>query len=172
MPDSTRRTWIYVLADIGAIYWILCERIAAFAAERKRSVDQLQVGDVLLLYATGKVATAKGQLFGSCVVEGPQRVSQAPFRVDAREFPLEYRIELARLAPLGEGIMLREVVPRLRAFEVGKQPNSWTAVLRRPLVALDSDDAQLLRHALYAQASPATDALVATYAPPASRAPD
>lgn len=61
--------------------------------------------------------------------------------VAGRSFELTCDLEILSLAPLRTGLELAPLVPRLRVFP---RPQSWTAIMRRPLLALPSPDAELI----------------------------
>lgn len=66
-----------------------------------------------------------------------------------RDFPCGCDLRIDSLAPWGGGVELRLLVERLAAFPDAR---SWSARLRRPLLNLPEQDADLLRSALAAVA--------------------
>ncbi len=65
-----------------------------------------------------------------------------------REFARGCRIELLDLLPHGSGVELAPLAPDLHALT-----SNWAPKLRRPLVALDGHDANVLKAALVSAGS-------------------
>ena len=91
-------------------------------------------------------------MIGTAKVASAVTMAAEPVRVAGRDFDLLCDIDLRSLAPRGQGVVVADLVERLEVFP---DPASWSAWLRRPLLALPPADARLLIAELQQVARPA-----------------
>lgn len=117
----------------------------AFTAARAVDGAQLAVGDRLFLYTSrgcfGNPGRDKGRVIGEAEVLSPLRRRPKPVTIAGRDFTHDCRIAVKSLAPYGTGVDLSALVPQLHAFP---DPRSWSARMRRPLLQLPDEDAELI----------------------------
>ena len=140
---------LLILGDRDALRWVLRNERMAFEVHRRNDVSRLAVGDTLLIYTTRgcfhNPTRDRGRVIGRAVVTSPVEPLEDSVVVMDREFKLGCTFELVALAPRPEGVVLADLVPRLRAF-----PNkrAWSARMRRPLLTLPPQDAALIEREL------------------------
>lgn len=141
--------YLLILGDRSALSWVLRNERMAFASHRRNDVSGLGVGDTLFIYTTRgcfhNPTRDRGRVIGRAAVSSPVEPLEKSTVVMDREFTLGCTFELVALAPRPEGVVLADLVPRLRAF-----PNkrAWSARMRRPLLALPTQDAALIEREL------------------------
>jgi hypothetical protein len=121
----------------------------AFPGIRRRDVASLRPGDALLLYTTRgcfhNPTRDRGRVIGEAEVVSKPVELDDPVELGGRKFSVGCRLRIIALTELREGIELAPLVPRLTSFP---DDESWTVHMRRPLLALASADAALLRRRL------------------------
>jgi hypothetical protein len=162
LPESA--SYLLVISDRNALAWVVREQRMAFPALRRREVTRLRPGDALLLYTTRgcfhNPTRDRGRLIGIATATSAVTDLDPAIQVAGREFPLGCDLQIERLAPLRGGVELAPLVSRLRVFP---DPASWSARLRRPLLALPAGDARLLRRQIEGVAGAASE-VAADYA--------
>lgn len=120
----------------------------------------LHPGTDLLIYTTrgcfNNPRRDRGRVMGLARVTSPVAVADPPIEINGRPFAVACDIELRWLAPNGCGLDLAELVDQLQVFP---DKRSWSAWLRRPLLALPDEDAALLVDGLRHVAGPPSDAI-------------
>lgn len=153
-------SYLLVLSDREAIWWVLSRCRMAFPDGRAREASALEVGDRLMLYSTRGAwhnpTRDRGRVIGEATVSSPVARLDPPVHVAGRDFGMGCDLTIEGVAPYPSGVDLREIVPRLHAFP---DPATWSTRLRRPLVPLDGHDARLLTSRLRRLLVPATEAL-------------
>lgn len=121
----------------------------AFAPNRRREAEALEVGDRLLLYTTRgcfrNPTRDRGRVMGLATVSTPVVSLRVPVAFGDREFPYGCELKIEHLAPFGQGVVIADLVEDLQLFP---NPAAWSAVLRRSLIRLKPSDAKLLRRRL------------------------
>jgi hypothetical protein len=164
--------YLLVIGERAALAWILSEERMAFPARRMREAQGLAPGDHLLLYTTRgcfhNPNRDRGRVIGSARVGDVVRDLDDPIVFSGRRFPVGCPIRLESLVPLGHGVELAPLVPRLDAF-----PNSatWSVRMRRTLVGLSARDITLLLDELRSRLAPGLDAQAAYLAAAKKRRP-
>ena len=152
--------WLLVIGDKEALGWVLAERRMAFQQHRREQARRLQEGDSLLLYTTRgcfrNPTRDRGLVIAKAKVASPVEVLDDPVEIAGRRFELGCEIAFDSLTPRGAGVVLAELVAELDAFP---DPASWSARMRRPLVALPSEDHELITARLTPQLRPAGKAI-------------
>lgn len=140
---------LVLISDRDALAWVLSNARMAFASNRRRAAEALRVGDNLLLYTTRgcfhNPTRDRGRVIGAATVGSLVVQLQEPVVFGDREFAYGCDLLIEHLAPFGEGVVMAELVDELRLFP---KPAAWSAVLRRSLVPLERQDAELLRRRL------------------------
>jgi hypothetical protein len=153
-------SYLVVLGEGEAIAWVLREQRMAFPEKPRREVGALKVGDELFIYTTRGAwhnpTRDQGRIVGRAVVVSSVTKFQVPFSIAGRSFPSGCGLDVQQLAPYPQGVELRKLVTRLDAFP---EFRTWSARLRRPLVALSDHDAELIRIELAPLGRPRDEAL-------------
>lgn len=149
------RSFLVVISHREPLGWVLTEQRMAFPAHRRREVTAAEPGDRLLLYATrgafGSPTRDRGRVLADARLASSIVPLKEPVRFGDREFGLGCSIELRILAPVREGIDLAPLVPAMSSFPNKK---GWAMYLRRPLVPLSDEDAEMLSRQLGPVAGP------------------
>jgi hypothetical protein len=144
-----RATYLLIIGDREALAWVLTGEQMAFPPTRASAARQLRIGDRLLIYTTRgcfhNPGRDRGRVIGTAAVESPVEQLDRPVVIAGREFTTGCSLIIESLAPLGRGIELAPLVPDLDVFP---EPNSWSAYMRRPLLALTPQDARLIERKL------------------------
>ena len=138
-----------VIGEREALAWVLRESRTAFPSTRRAEVDRLARNDQLFLVTTRGCFHNPGRdrtrVIGRAVVTTDVVELRPPIELAGRTFSRGCSLKITSLAPYLTGVDLADLVPRLDAFP---DKTHWSTRLRRPLVALSTDDAGLLRDAL------------------------
>jgi hypothetical protein len=153
-------SYLLPIADREPLAWILDEERTAFPSHRAREAEQLEPGDALFLYTTRACfhnpGRDRGRIVGIATVTGRSSALRTPIRFGGKEYPIGVRFRIERLAPRSEGVELSPLVERLSSFP---DPRAWSARMRRALVPITDEDAELLSRELVRVARPYTEAL-------------
>jgi hypothetical protein len=145
--SNVRPYYLTVLGTRRGLAYVLREEKMAFPATRPIS---LSVGDRLLLYTVrgifGDPGRERGRVVASAEVASPVVPLEPRLRLAGQEYISACDLRITGLAPLGAGVVLAELVDKLRIF----QPNTtaWSARLRRTLLMLPEEDAELIMELL------------------------
>jgi hypothetical protein len=139
-------SYLLILGDREAIAWVLREEQMAFPTRSRREVDRLLPGDELFIYTTRGAyrnpTRDRGRVIGVAQVTSPVIRLNKPVEFSGRSYPRGCSIAVESLAPWGTGVELQPLVAKLSAFP---DPQTWNMQLRRPLLRLQSDDAEQIR---------------------------
>ncbi|GHE94389.1 hypothetical protein E5082_22035 [Streptomyces griseoluteus] len=142
MPSSH----LLIIGDRAALSWVVTEQRMAFPAGRSKAARTLDEGDEIFLYTTRgcfrNPTRDLGRVIGRATLAGPVRALDEPVVFGERAFPEGCRLKVSGLAPFREGLVLRDLVPRLSVF-----PDSatWSVRMRRAWLTLPPVDADLVR---------------------------
>jgi hypothetical protein len=154
------RTYLLPIADREPLAWILAEQRTAFPPWRAREAQALQHGDRLLLYTTRgcfhNPTRDRGKVIGLASVTAPASTLRKPVRFGDREYTVGVPFAIECLAPFRQGVELAPLVPQLSSFP---NPRAWSGRMRRALVPVTVDDANLLVGELKQIAGPYPEAL-------------
>jgi hypothetical protein len=144
MPSTS----LLVIGHREGLSWILGSERMAFARSGT-AARSLACDDKLFLYTTRACflnpSRNVSRVIGHATVTSTVSALSSPVNIAGRTFPHGCTIKVDSLAPLGEGVPLRNLVDKLDAFS--KNPQSWSLWLRRTLLPLSSHDASLIaRH--------------------------
>ncbi|MEY9815518.1 hypothetical protein RKD21_005775 [Streptomyces albogriseolus] len=119
----------------------------AFPPGRAKSARALEEGDeVFPLYTTrGRFRNPTrdlGRVIARAQVASPVRALEEPVVFGDRSFAEGCRLDVSGLAPFREGLVLRDLVPRLPVFP---DPATWSVRMRRASLELPPADANLAR---------------------------
>src|SRR5690606_15125050 len=105
----------------------------------------LEEGDEIFLYTTRgcfrNPTRDLGRVIGRATVASPVRLLEKPVVFGERAFTEGCRLRLSGLARFREGLVLRDLVPRLSVFP---DPATWSVRMRRASLTLPSKDADLV----------------------------
>lgn len=142
-------THLVIIGDREALSWVLTEQRMAFPAGRSRAARALSEGDEIMIYTTRgcfkNPIRDLGRVIALGRIAGPVTVLEEPIVFGERRFPEGCPLRIQALAPLREGVVLRDFVPSLAVFP---DAASWSVRLRRAALPLPADDAALLRREL------------------------
>jgi hypothetical protein len=148
VPSRRDRTaYLLILADAEGLAWVLRNEQMAFTEKRVHLAEAIEEGDELLLYATrgcfGNPTRDRGRVIalGRALSALRRRHSE----IGGRTFDFVQDLTLNGACARGEGVELATRVAKMWSFPDAK---TWSAHLRKPLLHLDSRDAQGLRRAL------------------------
>jgi hypothetical protein len=138
-------THLVIISDRAALSWVVTEQRMAFPAGRSKLARELEPGDQVLLYTTrgcfGNPTRDLGRVVGQATVASAAQVLTEPVRFGERSFTEGFGLNFQGLAPFREGVVLRDLVPRLAVFP---DPATWSVRMRRTALALPPADAELL----------------------------
>lgn len=149
------RAYLLPIADREALSWIVAEQRTPFPPRRAREAQELQPGDRLLLYTTRgcfrNPTRDRGRIIGLATVAAPASELRRPVRFGGREYTLGLLFRIEPLAEFRQGVELAPLVPRLSTFP---NPRAWSGRMRRALVPVTVEDADLLVRELEQLAGP------------------
>lgn len=158
MSDTS--TFLLVLADREAIWWVVSNGKMAFPSRRERDASMLGVNDRLLMYSTRGAwrnpTRDRGRVFGLARVASRPETLDSVVMVGERAFASGCALHIDGLSPYPHGVDFGSLVPLLHAFP---KKHGWAGYLRRPLVALDEHDYSLIKGALEPLLSASSDVL-------------
>jgi hypothetical protein len=153
-----------VIGERAALAWFPSEQRMAFPPNREAEAMALQPDDVLLLYTTrGRFHNPtrdRGRVIGEARIASRVERLAEPVRFDSREYTTGCALTLERLVPLGTGVGLASLVPRLAAFP---DPASWSVRMRGARAPRREGDLALIRKDLDRVARVHWRTAVATY---------
>jgi hypothetical protein len=143
-------TYLLVLGEREAIWWVLTESRMAFQAHRAaQAARQLEPGVQLLLYVTRGAfhnpTRDRGQVIGEAIVASPLTSLDDALSMAGRKFTVACDLDIRAIAPRSEGVDLAALVDQLESFPV---KHAWSARMRQPLVAFTDSDSQEVRRRL------------------------
>ncbi|MGX4688707.1 hypothetical protein [Streptomyces sp. JNUCC 63] len=142
MPSSH----LLIIGDRAALSWVVAEQRMAFPAGRAKAAHALEEGDEIFLYTTRgcfrNPTRDLGRLVGRATIASPVRALDEPVVFGERVFPEGCRLDVSGLARFREGLVLRDLVPRLAVFP---DPATWSVRMRRASLTLPAADADLVR---------------------------
>lgn len=158
-------SYLVVLGERDAIWWVLYEQRMAFPAGRRAEVARLAPGDRLFLYATRKAwhnpTRHRGRVIGTATAATAVYRLDQPIEIAERVFHSVCELRVEGVVPYPGGLELQPLVERLDAFP---KPHAWSIYLRRPLVRLSDADCAILDQGLTPMLAPPDQALP-TYPP-------
>lgn len=139
-------THLLIIGDRAALSWVVTEQRMAFPAGRSKVARALEEGDEVLLYATRgcfrNPARDLGLVIDRALVASPVRVLDEAVVCGERTFTEGCCLEVSGLAGFREGLVLRDLVPRLSVFP---DPVTWSVRLRRASLTLPQGGTDLVR---------------------------
>ncbi|WCH91222.1 hypothetical protein POD33_03335 [Streptomyces moderatus] len=139
-------THLLIISDRSALSWVVTAQRMAFPAGRSKAARALEEGDEIFLYTTRgcfrNPTRDLGRVIGRARVAGPVGVMEDPVVFGERTFTEGCRLEVSGLARFREGLVLRDLVPRLSVFP---DPATWSVRMRRASLTLPPGDADLVR---------------------------
>jgi hypothetical protein len=142
MPSSH----LLIIGDRAALSWVVTEQRMAFPAGRSKAARALEEGDEIFVYTTRgcfrNPTRDLGRVVARARVAGAVRALEEPVVFGERSFTEGCRLELSGLARFREGLVLRDLVPRLSVFP---DPATWSVRMRRASLTLPPGDAELVR---------------------------
>ncbi|SFD72855.1 hypothetical protein [Streptomyces aidingensis] len=165
--DREAATHLLIISARKPLAWVLENQRMAFPSGRRRRAAGPAQGDEVLLYTTrgcfGNPTRDLGRVMGLATVTSEVRPLDEPVLFGERRFAEGCTLHIDGLAPLRKGVILRDLVDRLKVFP---KPDHWSVYLRRASLRLPGSDAALVKRELRPLLKP-YGAVVAQYAVPA-----
>ncbi|SPF04354.1 hypothetical protein [Streptomyces sp. MA5143a] len=137
---------LLIIGDRAALSWVITEQRMAFPAGRARTARTLGQGDEVFLYSTRgcfrNPTRDLGRVIGRAAIASPVHVLDEPVVFSGRSYSEGCSMKVSGLAPFREGLVLRDLVPRLSVFP---DPATWSVRMRRASLTLPPEDAELVR---------------------------
>ena len=154
-------TYLLVLGERKAIYWVLSKSRTAFPEGRARQVSALREGDSMLLYSTRGAwhnpTRDRGRIIGEARVSSEVRSLRQPVEIAGRSFYSGCSLDIESVAPYGQGVDLASLVPKLTMFP---RKETWSVRLRNSIVLVPPADLALIRERMLSvQMTPVQSAL-------------
>jgi hypothetical protein len=138
-------SYLVILGERDAIWWVLHEQRMAFPATPRAEVAALAAGDRLFLYATRGAwhnpTRDRGRVIGTATARTAARTFDVPMEIAGRTFHSGCDLRIESLVPYPGGLELQPLVAQLEAFP---RPHAWSIYLRRALLRLPESDRDLL----------------------------
>ena len=143
MPESPR-PFLLILGDAGALAYVLRERRMALTPKRR---IPLTPGDIVFLYTTrgifGNPGAGRGLIIGRAEIISDVVKFERRLGIDDRAYRSGCDLAITGLAPLGEGVELRQIVDELETFH--PHPKRWAFRIYSSLVQLSPKDASVIQ---------------------------
>ncbi|MBL3669716.1 hypothetical protein JL475_27790 [Streptomyces sp. M2CJ-2] len=137
---------LLIIGDRAALRWVATQQRMAFPSGRAKAARTLEEGDEIFLYTTRgcfrNPTRDLGRVIARASVTTPVRALDEPLVFGDRSFTEGCRLEVSGLAPFRDGLVLRDLVPRLSVFP---DPATWSVRMRRASLELPPGDADLVR---------------------------
>jgi hypothetical protein len=137
---------LLIIGDRAALSWVVTEQRMAFPVGRSRAAQALEEGDEVFVYTTRGCfrdpTRDLGRVVGRARIISSVRALDEPVVFGERSFTEGCRLEVSGLARFREGLVLRDLVPRLTVFP---DPATWSVRMRRAWLTLPQGDADLVR---------------------------
>jgi hypothetical protein len=139
--------FLIILGNLQGLAYVLREERMAFSPKRRVRLDS---GDHVFLYTTrglfGNPKRDRSRIIGVAEVISAIKVFDSELYIDGRIYISGCKLKLKGLAPLGEGLVMNEIVESLDMFK--PDPQTWSIRLRRSLVPLGKHDSKIISDAL------------------------
>ncbi|MFE1750125.1 hypothetical protein ACFW88_06190 [Streptomyces anandii] len=137
---------LLIIGDRAALSWVVTEQRMAFPTGRAKAAHALGEGDEVFVYTTRgcfrNPTRDLGRVIGRATLVSPVRVLDEPVVFNERSYFEGCRLKVSGLAPFREGLVLRDLVPRLSVFP---DPATWSVRMRRASLTLPPADAEVVR---------------------------
>jgi hypothetical protein len=142
MPESPR-PFLLILGDADALSYVLRERRMALTPKRRIPLTR---GDIVFLYTTrgifGNPGAGRGLIIGHAEIISDIVKFESGLRIADRFYTSGCQLAITGLAPLGEGLELRQIVDELETFH--PHPKRWAFRLYSSFVQLSPKDASVI----------------------------
>ncbi len=153
-------SYLLIIGDRVPLQWVLQEQRMAVPTYRRGAAARLSKGDALFLYTTRgcfhNPGRDRGRVIGSAEALNAPVVLEEPVLIEGVCYPVGCDIELRKLAPKRKGVELAPLVLKMTTFT---NKRAWAATIRRPLLKLTKEDANLLARELDPVVVPAREAV-------------
>jgi hypothetical protein len=143
MPESPR-PFLLILEDAEGLAYVLGERRMALTPKRRVPLTR---GDIVFLYTTRGVfqnpGGGRGLIIGRAEIISDIVKIESGLRIADRFYTSGCRLEISGLAPLGEGLELRQIVDELETFH--PHPKRWAFRLHSSFLQLSPKDASVIQ---------------------------
>lgn len=139
----SRSTFLLLLGTPEGLAYVLRERQMAFPPTQR---IHLEVGNQVLLYTTRAVfrnpPRDRGRVVGTAEIASPVASLASQRQIGERVYTSGCDLKITGLAPLGNGVVLADIVERLDVF----RPHlyAWSARMRRSILPLPPQDVDVI----------------------------
>ena len=146
MPGSSR-PFLLILGDADGLAYVLRERRMALTPKRRIPLAR---GDTVFLYTTrgifGNPGAGRGLIIGQAEIISDIVRFENGLRIADRFYTSGCQLAITGLAPLGEGIELRQIIDELETFH--PHPKRWAFRLYSSFLQLSPQDASVITEKL------------------------
>ena len=143
MPE-TPRPFLLILGDADELAYVLREHRMAFTSKRRIPLTR---GDIVFLYTTRRIfrnpSTGRGLIIGRAEIISDIVKLESGLRIADRVYTVGCHVAITGLAPLGEGVELRQIVDELETFH--PHPKRWAFRIFSSFVQLSPKDASVIQ---------------------------
>jgi hypothetical protein len=142
-------SFLLILGEREGLSWVLENRRMAFTRRGAQDARGLRKSDRLFIYTTRgcfhNPTRDRGRVIGEAEVTSSVSPLEEPVEIAGRTFSEACRIRIEALAPFGDGIELRDLLPMLKVLPQGA---AWGMQMRRALLRLPDEDVSIIRREL------------------------
>jgi len=143
MPESPR-PFLLILGDADGLAYVLRERRMALTPRRRIPLTR---GDIVFLYTTRGIfrnpGAGRGLIIGRAEIISDIVKFESGLRIADRIYTSGCQLAITGLAPLGEGLELRQIVDELETFH--PHPKRWAFRLYSSFLQLSPKDASVIQ---------------------------
>ena len=143
MPE-TPRPFLLILGDADGLAYVLREHRLAFTPKRRIPLTR---GDIVFLYTSRRIfrnpSAGRGLIIGRAEIISDIVKFESGLRIADRVYTAGCRLAITGLAPLGEGVELRQIVDELETFH--PHPKRWAFRIFSSFLQLSPKDASVIQ---------------------------
>jgi hypothetical protein len=143
MP-GTPRPYLLILRDADGLAYVLREHQVAFTPKRRIPLTR---GDIVFLYTTRAIfrnpSDGRGLIIGRTEIISDVVKFESRLGIADRAYTSGCHVAITGLAPLDEGVELRQIVDELETFH--PHPKRWAFRIFSSLVQLSPKDASVIQ---------------------------
>jgi len=143
MPE-TPRPFLLILGDADGLAYVLREHRMAFTPKRRIPLTR---GDIVFLYTTRGIfrnpSAGRGLIIGQAEIISDIIKFESTLKIADRVYTSGCHLAITGLAPLGEGLELRQIVDELETFH--PHPKRWAFRIYSSFVQLSPKDASVIQ---------------------------
>ena len=138
------RPYLLILRDADGLAYVLREHRVAFTPKRRIPLTR---GDIVFLYTTRGIfrnpSAGRGLIIGQAEIISDIIKFESTLKIADRVYTSGCHLAITGLAPLGEGLELRQIVDELETFH--PHPKRWAFRIYSSFVQLSPKDASVIQ---------------------------